>query len=480
MLVTAIPISFSSWGIRELSAIAILGKHGIDAETSVAFGIIIGLAYFFTVCFWFVLVTVFPFKNEAKKSKSKQKSIDFENYKQPLLGLLVCLLGVVFPVQIRVPVDGGLLTLNLADPVAFLAGLSFLISWIIHYRHLPLWMVSSFKYGLILLPIIFVVSYVIGFFSFGSNSWALVNRLVGLFVPFSFLFTGAILGMFLERTQVRQLFFSLSISLLGYAVFQICFQFYVDENIKELFGWSNLSGFYQDRNAYSLFLLLALAGLLPLINDTKNVFSAEKLLIALIVLALFVAGSRTAFVALLIVFARLIHTNHRLVFRLVPALLFLFGSYGALIYVVDFFSGINSANEVIFSSFIKSDITSISDIRLLSWSPAWNIWLENPLFGSGLGYYYEHYRVVVHNLPLWLLSETGLFGFLLFSIIPISIFQACFPLGQKDLSARRTSLLYGTIIIVFFSLSQDIIFQRSIWFFIGFFMVCRPIIIKKT
>ena len=44
----------------------------------------------------------------------------------------------------------------------------------------------------------------------------------------------------------------------------------------------------------------------------------------------------------------------------------------------------------------------------------------SPIFGSGLGGFLHHYQEkVIHNVPLWILTEMGIIGLLL--ILPLAI-----------------------------------------------------------
>lgn len=471
ILVLSVPISFSSWGVREVSATAIFASHGIDASVSVAFGLTVGFVNLAVVIFWFVFSSFFVSKNEVISLKINPK---LKSSMPAFLTLLICILGVGFPVQFRVPLEGGLLTLNLADPIAFVVGLSFFAWWFIHHREKSIWLVSSLKFGLCLFPLFLLVSYVVGYISFGSNNWAMVNRLLGQIVPFSYLFTGAMLGMFIGYKSTYQFFSILAVSLLSYALIQVCLQPVIGEDLRELFKWSNLNGYYQDRNAYSLFLLLVLSALFPIVSVSKSWLSSSYFLIALIILVIFIAGSRSAFIATFIVLIFLYFIRKELFIKLVPMLISSFLLYSACLQILNHTTTINFGNEAIYSRFLKSDIFLITDQRALSWFPAWEIWLENPYFGAGLGYYYEKYLMVVHNVPLWLLSETGLFGFLIFSIIPFSMLAVIFTKNSSTFSSmKKQSLIYGFVIIAVFSMTQDIFFQRSVWFFIGFFMVSQ-------
>lgn len=483
LLASTLPISISSWGVRELSAIVILSNYGGDSSTSVAFGMSVGAVYFCTVIVLYVLTNILFKENGDNRQKAAKISTGLANSKPAFLISLIFFIGISFPVQFRLPIENGLLTLNIADPVFLIVGLTFFAWWSLRKSNDVLWIVPSFKYGLILFPVILVISFLVGYLSFGSNNWAIINRLFGQVIPYCYLFTGAMLSINLSHDGKLKLFLMLAISLICYAIIQMCLQPLMSVDLRNFLGWSNLSGFFVDRNAYSLFLLLVLSSLLPIIQPSQNYFEKQYFLIAIMALMLFIAGSRSGVFSLLVIFLILFFSNRTLFHNLIPSVIISFMSYGFFVYAHDHFSGINSDSEMLYSRFInpRAELSYISEHRVLTWLPAWETWLDYPFFGAGLGYYFEKYSVVVHNVPLWLLSETGLFGLVLFSLLPLSILRACFIKTDNVFQgARKISLLYGLVIISVYSLTHDVLFQRSIWFFLGFFMACQSVTISKN
>lgn len=99
------------------------------------------------------------------------------------------------------------------------------------------------------------------------------------------------------------------------------------------------------------------------------------------------------------------------------------------------------------------------------------MWLENPFFGAGLGAFYTGseavygFSIVQHNSVLWVLSEMGLFGFLIFSVLFLSL------IWFVIFSARR-GVRHHAVILLLLSLGamamfHEMLYQRIFWLFLG-------------
>lgn len=114
------------------------------------------------------------------------------------------------------------------------------------------------------------------------------------------------------------------------------------------------------------------------------------------------------------------------------------------------------------------------DHRLEITRAAIDYWLEEPLFGVGLGVFYHRdveahgteRGVAIHSTPLWLLVETGIFG--------LAAAGALLGLTAVTLWRRRADgsgfAAVGLIVVVFAagaSLGNDFGFQRYFWVILG-------------
>jgi hypothetical protein len=100
-----------------------------------------------------------------------------------------------------------------------------------------------------------------------------------------------------------------------------------------------------------------------------------------------------------------------------------------------------------------------------------DLWLESPLVGAGLGVFNARsstwfgYPQVIHSTPLWILAEFGLLGGAVFA-------WGLFVLGRyavqfdKTLPAHRILLLLLSAFTIF-GLAHEIFFQRIFWLVLG-------------
>lgn len=111
---------------------------------------------------------------------------------------------------------------------------------------------------------------------------------------------------------------------------------------------------------------------------------------------------------------------------------------------------------------------------------AFNWWLENPLMGIGLGSYLnrqiEHNMAplsTIHQTPLWLLTETGLIGFMLILVFAYAALKCLYQ--PRRLLAQNNNLAAGGIAIILAytvaSFTSEIMYQRYLWFFLGMLLV---------
>jgi hypothetical protein len=91
--------------------------------------------------------------------------------------------------------------------------------------------------------------------------------------------------------------------------------------------------------------------------------------------------------------------------------LWLFGKKGLVL------GAVLAAPVLLLGGRTGSEASSSTLERLDCWSSALSIWRSHPLFGVGLGQFHEHNDMTAHNSYLLALSELGLPGMFLFSIV---------------------------------------------------------------
>lgn len=132
--------------------------------------------------------------------------------------------------------------------------------------------------------------------------------------------------------------------------------------------------------------------------------------ILLMITGLVLTISRGGAVGLLVAFSILAARYFRV--RNLSFILIFLGSISILLYLTPFFT-------TLLQRFVDFHISPSAIIRLTKWHQAWEIFRQYPIFGVGLDntpFYLLREALFwrIHNLPLMLLSETGIIGFCLF------------------------------------------------------------------
>lgn len=104
--------------------------------------------------------------------------------------------------------------------------------------------------------------------------------------------------------------------------------------------------------------------------------------------------------------------------------------------------------------------------RLATWALAWDAFLEAPWLGQGLGKYVE-----THNVPLQLLAETGVVGFMGFYGCMLWFFGCCARAYQRTQEPWLRSLLWTSVLAVggclAFDLTNHGIYHFVLWYCIS-------------
>jgi hypothetical protein len=241
------------------------------------------------------------------------------------------------------------------------------------------------------------------------------------------------------------------------------------ESISIFFNWNGwLSGFVGDRNAFSFLGLILIALAASTFTQGQRAVPMQKMMfvfIGIILAMLIISGSRTGWAGAVILAGSLFYCSKKgfvfagTSFVIFTAIFILFGN-----------SPQSTSNIIAFNSREFGDIGRLSDLRVLTWITGLNFFIDNPFLGAGLGASIEKIDIVIHNLYIWVAGEMGLFGILLCLPISYAILSQAFPGLLKSPSTYQISLLSFLLVFGAFSLTHDIIYQRILWFGIGYFM----------
>jgi O-antigen ligase len=122
----------------------------------------------------------------------------------------------------------------------------------------------------------------------------------------------------------------------------------------------------------------------------------------------------------------------------------------------------------------RLEMTSSVHARIDHATQALAMWREHPIVGIGLGTFYHaelakgpELASTIHTTLLWLLVETGIVGFLLFSIFGIALLRALLRRPLNEVEPAQIAVFLALITIGAASIGTEILFQRYLWFLIG-------------
>ena len=469
VLATAIPIGFGGYGVREATAGAVFLSFGLPAEVGVAVGLMYSVTHL-------LVLGINIFISLSARDNSVQHFIESDgpnstgqiNYAP--LWLITAALAVIFMCfQIRIPILNGTLTLNPADLIALIVAINALILAYIGNKIRQLWANQMMWPGIFCFACMIAIGWFVGWINFGSNEWAFANRLMGLISVLSFLLLGASLRQHLSQTEQQMIFKIMMFAFITAGIVQIFVSGHLPQSISIFFNWTSLlSGFVGDRNAFSFLGLILIALVASSFMRNQHAFQMQRtifIFVGIILAMVAISGSRTGWGGAVILAISLFYFSRKG---------FLYAGTSFAIFIALF---IQLDNNLLFSSNINVfddrelvDVGKLSDLRYLTWITGLNFFIDNPLLGAGLGASIEKIDIVIHNLYLWVAGEMGLVGILLSLPISYAILAQLFPGLLKNPSTYQISLLSFLLVFGAFSVTHDIIYQRILWFGIGYFM----------
>lgn len=481
MLGAAIPISFAGWGIRELSAGFIFIYLGLNSEVGVSVALLVGVLSIIALAIHAIIVYFLNFKQRdiehADVKSGENKKFHVEKGVAFICALFV---PILIGVQIKVPTNQGLLSVNTADPLAILCALSFLAFWIKNRRCVSGWRIRGLSIALISFVGLITYGWLVGYFKNGLSEWATYNRLFGLIVVFAYLFTGVTIITMLKTKIIRLMIHTFIVTsmiiLFAYLFMSPLLNL---PTLNEL-GWvtTQFNGLMTNRNAlaFMLCLFLSLSIAIPHINYKWHRSIIIGLLIGLIFLTLSRTGMATAVIIMLAAtFFRYCNLKEMLgIFCVVGALLFsvylqtvLYSTSLSLLFDESFIN-VRRVQDVTVSQF-----GIVHSERLASYIWAWDMWLENQVFGAGLGAFISTHEsdfsipLTIHNTALWIAAEMGLVGLFLIAPLPLCIIMHVKKSFEVKLAWEDFALALVLITFVIFSMAHEVLYQRSFWLTLG-------------
>ncbi|WMT42373.1 O-antigen ligase family protein [Paenibacillus sp. D2_2] len=174
--------------------------------------------------------------------------------------------------------------------------------------------------------------------------------------------------------------------------------------------------------------------------------------------------SRSAWIGLMLVLFTLLLTNPSRLFKIVMG--FITAFVALLLY-----KGTAYLDVIESMSSRPSQIQSRLDII----GDALHYISQSPLFGIGLGSYSYELRIIIHNTPIWFMTEFGLLGLIVyggfmvwFFIVGIRSYRAADAVHRPVILA----LLLSHTAMIGLSMGIEALFQRYWWFMMAMNAAC--------
>ncbi len=401
-----------------------------------------------------------------------------------LIGIIAVALAIAFQVQATPTLAGSLIRLSLADLASPLIFIVLAPALALGKLQWPRWSVPYFWAWIGLLSAVLAIALIVGRVKFGFwLPWAVVNKFGGWFVLIWYLLVGGVVAATLadagkERFLKAFLVFfwvSCAVSIAGFLLNQ------ANIGLPSWIRYNRVEGFMKNPNAFGFLAVVAIAVQLPYAKSNA-LFSVHvhRLGLALALTALVLTGSRSAWLGAIVaapflISSRSIPWRTLVIASFSAALLLAILLFGTPEFFVERAGGYQSIsggyifNEPMFSSSDRG-----LAYRLETGIVALGLWLREPLLGAGLGGFpYSLTEAgkaaeVIHNTYLWILTEMGVVGFVVFAAFFVTILRALWQ-RQRDGNDPRFAVAAIAVMFVFagVAMGMEAMYQRHLWFILG-------------
>lgn len=340
----------------------------------------------------------------------------------------------------------------------------------------PLWFLAFTSW--------FGVSVLIGCNEVGyCSSWAFVNKFLGWFMLAFYFYLGNLIEHNNPKavdTLLKTMFASSGII----SIFSIALYFLFKPH-HSTFGVNDdgrFIGFLVNPNAYGLFSTFVVILQIPFLAQKKLLSDLMHWCILLPNIAvILLSGSRTAMIAFGVGIISFI--LHKALPRKKIFIAILMGL--TLLSLID----LQKVNNYLYTRVTEFYILDhAAEERLDSTTQAMNWWIEKPLTGIGLGSFLVKQeqqnitpKITIHNTPIWLLTETGLIGLLLYGWF---LFNGRNEVARKVKEGAGNLLAQGMLAIfpafIVASVTTEIFYQRYVWFFLGLVLAKQKLVEINT
>jgi hypothetical protein len=470
MFAASVPISLAGWGVREMSAVVALGAIGVAPQAALLTAVIVGTGSMLAMIAVAGIALPAFMRNVVKtENYAPSQQID---YARALVWAVPIAVAVLVFFQIYVPIGSGtLLNVNLADPLAILGGVLFvLMCW--QERKLPQWRYRYFNVALVAASLVLTLSLFIGAARFGWTDWAVVNRYWGWYILLAYAGTGALLTKDAGTEALRILLLTFAGAGAAIAVLEILLLALNHLDLQSTLPLSpnSLTGFSLNHNFFAFQLLMALAAVFVAVRGR----SLRIVLIAVLLAALYFADSRSGWITVPIVLAASIYMNAAKLREIGAALVCTLAIVLSILAVALLFSG--ELSDVVPSAVVG---TTNTEGRLMSIFGGLQLFLEHPLLGAGLGAFRNKLimfdsdqPLLIHSTSIWLLAELGIVGLVTFATP--AVYALVVELRRRHADSAGQLIALCLIGFGVMSLPADMLYQRTFWLLFGAAVMLKP------
>lgn len=487
----ALPISVNGWGVREVSAVFAFGLLGIPAADALAVSVLVGLAS--TVVVLGAAPLAMRTGSAAQSGpQGKPSSGRMELAAAWILAHAVAVL-IFFQVHLQwaeneqFGLPGALININFADPMAILGGCGFALYWLSR-RRWPAWRWSHANLWFALASAVLLLGFGLGVMEFGVTSWALQNRLIGWLVLLAYGGTGALLASLAGRYGIRRLCETLIAAGAAVVLGSVALR------TAAMGGWlspaeltGNFQGFSSNRNAFAVQMAVCVAGALAYspVRAKAGKWRGWGVLLGIILLGLWLSQSRAGLgtTAILLAIGVVGFADRKTVALGVGAALAMglaVPLIPSVVASVRAWVGGAAASAALMGP--PAELLPVHDTeRWRSMIDGAVMWLQNPLFGAGLGAFMHASLLdsgaplVIHNSLIWLLAELGVVGASVF-VMGFVVLIYC---TWRSRAARDRLLFMALLVFGLFSMVHEVLYQRIFWLVLGV-IIAAPVALRRA
>jgi uncharacterized membrane protein YbhN (UPF0104 family) len=491
MFAAGLPISWAGWGLREFGAVYVFSAIGVSNELAVVVAVLVGAISLLIALAAGGAVVVDAWRRPRIRLETAPAKPGVGGALAPSDPILSWTIGILTACliyfQLRVPTGGGEFTVNAADPLAVTA-LFFAVVFAVTDRFLRLFP-RPVLWGVCAVGAALILGMIVAWLGPGLSNWAVVNRMLGLFVLVGYAAAPGLVVMVAGergRAILVDTFITAAVVICAVQLTALGIHRLVAPLPPDFFGAAfatggQLEGYAQNANAFAFQLLMPLAVLLgwrP--QPGTGRIPPWRLVGAVLLLAALVATRSRAGILCTVGALAL-----AAVLRAVPPRVLLarrtvvVGLAAAVVVValgVAYAGALDRLMEASFGADWRPLAGASDALRWESNLLGWQAWLRHPVLGGGLGsFLLERERaglpaLVIHSVPIWFMAEMGLAGLAAYLVFVAGLAWTGVAALARD-AAHARSLLLVVAVFVVMSLVHDLFFQRPFWFVAGLLAV---------